>query len=55
MFHKQGLVDGGFVGHNLICAFLVNGEFLDEFKDEASLFGLRGTDDKRSIHDRFNL
>jgi hypothetical protein len=40
------MIDGGLVGHDFIGTFLVNGEFLDEFKDEACLFGLRRTDYK---------
>ena len=51
MFHKKGIIDGGLVGHNFIGTFLVNGEFLDEFKDKACLFGLRGTDSELIVHD----
>ena len=50
MFHKKGMINGGFVGHNLIGAFLVNGEFLDEFKDKTCLIRLRWTDSELSAH-----
>jgi hypothetical protein len=50
MLHKKGMIDSGFVGHYLIGAFLVNGEFLDEFKNQACLFGLRGTDNELIVH-----
>ena len=48
--HEQGMIDGGFVGHHLVGTFLVNGQLLDEFQDEARLFGLRRTDIETIAH-----
>jgi hypothetical protein len=33
MFHKQRVVQGGFVGDHFIGTFLIDSEFLDELED----------------------
>ena len=50
MLHKKGMVNSGFVGHDFIGAFLVNGEFLDEFENETRLFWFCRTDSELRVH-----
>ena len=48
--HKKRMVQGSFICHDLIGAFLIDSEFLDEFKDKTCFFRLRRTDSELVVH-----
>ena len=50
LLHEQRVIDSGFIGHHLVGAFLVCGQFLDKVEDQARLIGLRRADIETVFH-----